>query len=70
MAKQNQGMINTFLTIDPYMARTDYFEQKREELNKIKKKDVGINNSRAHAYRDQRSREKREAAKGGGMFGM
>ena len=45
-------MINTFLEIDPYMAKTDYFEQKREELNKIKKKDVGINNSRAHAYRD------------------
>lgn len=52
------------------MARTDYFEQKREELNKIKKKDVGINNSRAHAYRDARNREKRDAAKGGGMFGQ
>ena len=70
MAKQNQGMINTFLKIDPYMPRTDYFEQKREELNKIKKKDVGINNSRAHAYRDARNREKRDAAKGGGMFGQ
>lgn len=45
--KANQKGISSFLEIDPYLAKCDYFEKQREELNKIKRKDVGINNSRA-----------------------
>ena len=53
LQKSNQKGINTFLNIDPYITKEDYFDKQREEINKIKKKDVGINNSRALAYRER-----------------
>jgi hypothetical protein len=52
LAKRKQNDIKNFLEVDPYLTKTLHFEAAREELNKIKGKNDGINNYRGlHAQK-------------------
>lgn len=51
LAKKKQKDIKNFLEMDPYLTKSAHFEAAREELNKIKGKNDGINNYRGHHNR-------------------
>ena len=70
LKRLNQTGIANFLEIDPHLAKCEYFEKQREEINKIKKRDVGINNTRAIYAREEMRKEKRQQKKEKGMFGL
>lgn len=52
------------------MSKNDHFEKQREELNKIKNKNDGINNTRAIRNKQKRREEKLRKEIEGGMFGQ
>ena len=57
------------MEVDPYLNKTDHFEQNREELDKMKGKNDGINNYKGAATRRERAHEKRVERQKVGMFG-
>ena len=69
LAKKKQNDIKTFLDCDPYFEKIEQFDAVREELDKMKGKNDGINNYRGYANRKNRDAEKRKEAKRFGMFG-
>ena len=73
-SRANQQRIQSFLSIDPHLSKTSYFDKQREEINKLqlKHRGLGINNTRAIYAKEFRERERREERerKQGGMFGL
>ena len=70
LVKKKQEDLTRFMQTDPYMSKSAHFESAREELDKLKGKNDGINNHRGNANRRNRERERREDAKSFGMFGQ
>jgi len=60
LKKQKQNDIKTFLEVDPYLTKSAHFEAAREELNKIKGKNEGINNHRGNYNKKQQQEERRK----------
>ena len=52
------------------MTKSAHFESAREELDKLKGRNEGINNHRGNANRKNRDMERREENKRFGMFGQ
>ena len=69
LKRRKQKDLKQFLTTDPYLDKTAPFEENREELDKTKAKNQGINNHRGNANRKTREIERREENKKFGMFG-
>lgn len=69
LAKKKQKDIKNFLEVDPYLTKSAHFEAAREELNKIKGKNEGINNYRGHHNR-KALQEERKKKQQRGLFGQ
>ena len=70
LAKKKQNDLKKFLECDPYLAKSAHFEAAREELDKMKGKNDGINNYRGNANRRNRDAERRAERTKIGMFGQ
>jgi len=62
LKRANQKGISNFLNMEQHLTKSDYFDKQREEINKIKRKDIGINNTRDK----ERKMKKKELS----MFGL
>ena len=62
LAKKKQKDIKNFLEVDPYLTKTAHFEAARDELNKIKGKNDGINNHRGNYHKKQQMLERKKKA--------
>lgn len=68
--KQKQNDIKKFLEMDPYLDKNTHFEKAREELDKLKPKNQGINNYRGNVQQKVRNQQRREEKAKFGIFGQ
>lgn len=62
--------MKNFLEVDPYLTKSAHFEAAREELDKMKGKNDGINNYRGNANRKNRAQERAVERTKIGIFGV
>ena len=71
LKKRKQRGIESFLDNDTkYASTTDRLEKQREEFEKVKNKNDGINNNRAIRNKQKKREEKVRKEMEGGMFGV